>query len=187
MPKERDIKDNGGFFQVTGNMVRVFFSEERREEVLAAIGSLKAWQLSRGRDMTVEVKEQLRCLLQRLNVINRVMSCDSVVKVMAFRSYCLETYTMILTNFSTASVSETLHRLLAHTWEFMVLNENCGLLRSGEGGSESMHHVERTNRQYGSRKVSLMKGNEDTFRFVNNIHLDNTVLYNKSWCSVGGF
>ena len=187
MPKERDIKDNGGYFQVTGNMVRVFFSEERREEVLAAIGSLKAWQLSRGRDMTVEVKEQLRCLLQRLNVINRVMSCDSVVKVMAFRSYCLETYTMILTNFSTASVSETLHRLLAHTWEFMVLNENCGLLRSGEGGSESMHHVERTNRQYGSRKVSLMKGNEDTFRFVNNIHLDNTVLYNTSWCSVGGF
>ena len=150
--------------QVTGNMVQVFFSEQRREDVLAAVGSLKAWQLSRGRDMAVEEKEQLRSVLQRLNVINRVMSSDSVVKIMAFRSYCLDTYTMILTNFPTASVSETLHRLLSHTWEFMILNENCGLLRSGEGGSESMHHVERTNRQYGSRKVSLMKGNEDTFR-----------------------
>ena len=150
--------------QVTGNMVQVFFSEQRRADVLAAVSSLKAWQLSRGRDMTVEEKEQLRSVLQRLNVINRVMSSDSVVKIMAFRSYCLDTYTMILTNFPTASVSETLHRLLSHTWEFMVLNENCGLLRSGEGGSESMHHVERTNRQYGSRKVSLMKGNEDTFR-----------------------
>ena len=150
--------------QVTGNMVKVFFSEQRREEVLDAVGSLKAWQLSRGRDMTAEEKEQLRSLLQRLSVINRVMSSDSVVKIMKFRSYCLETYTMIVSNFPTASVTETLHRLLAHTWEFMVLNENRGLLCSGEGGSESMHHVERTNRQYGSRKVSLMKGNEDTFR-----------------------
>ena len=152
--------------QVTGNMVKVFFSEQRRDDVLAAVGSLKAWQLSRGTPMTAEEKEQLRILLQRLSVINRVMSSDSVVKIMQFRSYCLDTYTMILRTFPTASVSETVHRLLSHTWEFMVLNENCGLLRSGEGGSESMHHVERTNRQFGSRKVSLMKGNGDTFRLL---------------------
>ena len=114
--------------------------------------------------MTEEEKEKIRSLMQRLTVINRVMSSDSVVKIIEFRSYCLETYTMIVSNFPTASVTETLHRLLAHTWEFMVLNENRGLLCSGEGGSESMHHVERTNRQYGSRKLSLMKGNEDTFR-----------------------
>ena len=152
--------------QVTGNMVKVFFSEERRGEVLEAVGSLKAWQLSRGRDMTVEEKENLRLLLQRLNVINRVMSSDSVVKIMDFRSFCLETYSMILRNFPKASITETVHRLLSHSWEFMVLNNNCGLLRYGEGGSESMHHVERANRQHGSRKVSLMKGNEDTFRLT---------------------
>ena len=134
--------------------------------MLEAVGSLKAWQLSRGRDMTVEEKENLRLLLQRLNVINRVMSSDSVVKIMDFRSFCLETYSMILRNFPKASITETVHRLLSHSWEFMVLNNNCGLLRYGEGGSESMHHVERANRQHGSRKVSLMKGNEDTFRLT---------------------
>ena len=152
--------------QVTGNMVKVFFSEQRREDVLDAVGSLKAWQLSRGRDMTAEEREQLRSLLQRLSVINRVMSSDSVVKIMDFRSFCLETYSMILRNFPKASITETVHRLLSHSWEFMVLNNNCGLLRYGEGGSESMHHVERANRQHGSRKVSLMKGNEDTFRLT---------------------
>ena len=114
--------------------------------------------------MTDEEKEKIRSLMQRLAVVNRVMSSDSVVKVLEFRSYCLETYKQILNDFPFASVSETVHRLLSHTWEFVVLNGNCGLLRQGEGGSESMHHVERQNRQYGSRKVSLAKGNEDTFR-----------------------
>ena len=150
--------------QVTGNMVRLFFSEQQREKILDALGSMQAWQISRNRGMTNEEREQIRTLLQRLSVINRVMSSDSVIKVMEFRSYCLDTYTMILANFPNASISETVHRLLSHTWEFLVLNENSGLKSQGEGGSESMHKVERVNRLHGSRKVSLMKGNEDTFR-----------------------
>ena len=150
--------------QVTGYMVQQFFSEAKREQVLEALSSMRAWHVSRGSSMTEEEKEKIRSLMQRLTVINRVMSSDSLVKVLEFRSYCLETYEQILTDFPFASVSETVHRLLAHTWEFVVLNGNRGLLRQGEGGSESMHHVERKNRQYGSRKVSLAKGNEDTFR-----------------------
>lgn len=145
-------------------MVKQLFSEAKRDEVIEALSSMRAWQVSRGRSMTDEEKEKIRSLMQRLAVVNRVMSSDSVVKVLEFRSYCLETYEQILNDFPFASVSETVHRLLSHTWEFVVLNGNCGLLRQGEGGSESMHHVERQNRQYGSRKVSLAKGNEDTFR-----------------------
>ena len=145
-------------------MVKQLFSEAKRDEVIEALSSMRAWQVSRGRSMTYEEKEKIRSLMQRLAVVNRVMSSDSVVKVLEFRSYCLETYEQILNDFPFASVSETVHRLLSHTWEFVVLNGNCGLLRQGEGGSESMHHVERQNRQYGSRKVSLAKGNEDTFR-----------------------
>ena len=145
-------------------MVKQLFSEAKRDEVIEALSSMRAWQVSRGRSMTDEEKEKIRSLMQRLAVVNRVMSSDSVVKVLEFRSYCLETYEQILNDFPFASVSETVHRLISHTWEFVVLNGNCGLLRQGEGGSESMHHVERQNRQYGSRKVSLAKGNEDTFR-----------------------
>ena len=150
--------------QVTGNMVKLFFSEERRDEVVEALGSMSAWQRAWGREMTVEEKDQIASLLQRLSVINRVMSSDSVVKIFHFRSYCLATYELILATWPWASISETVHRLLGHTWEFIILNNNCGLLCQGEGGSESMHHVERDNRQYGSRKVLLVEGNEDTFR-----------------------
>ena len=86
--------------------------------------------------MTDEEKEKIRSLMQRLAVVNRVMSSDSVVKVLEFRSYCFKTYEQILNDFPFASVSETVHRLLSHTWEFVVLNGNCGLLRQGEGGSD---------------------------------------------------
>ena len=124
-------------------MVKQLFSEAKRDEVIEALSSMRAWQVSRGRCMTDEEKEKIRSLMQRLAVVNRVMSSDSVVKVLEFRSYCLETDEQILRDFPFASVSETVHRLLSHTWEFVVLNGNCGLLRQGEGGSESMHHVDR--------------------------------------------
>ena len=157
----RDLKAPN---QVTGNMVKVFFSEEKRPQVVAALASMRAWQQSRGRDMTEEEKQQISCLLQRFNVINRVMSSDEVVKIFQFRGYCLNTYEMILNTFPEAAISEGVHRLLGHVWEFLVLNENCGLLRQGEGGSEALHKVERQNRQYGSRKTSIAAGNDDMFR-----------------------
>jgi hypothetical protein len=157
----RDLKAPN---QVTGNMVKLFFSEEKRPQVVAALASMRAWQQSRGRDMTEEEKQQISCLLQRFNVINRVMSCDEVIKIFQFRGFCLDTYEMILSTFPEAAISEGVHRLLGHVWEFLVLNENCGLLRQGEGGSEALHKVERQNRQYGSRKTSIAAGNDDIFR-----------------------
>ena len=89
--------------------------DERRDEVVEALGSMSAWQRAWGREMMIEEKEQIRCLLQRLSVINRVMSSDSVVKIFEFRSYCLATYELILATWPWASISETVHRLLGHT------------------------------------------------------------------------
>lgn len=57
-----------------------------------------------------------------------------------------------------------MHRLWSHTWQFLVLNHNTGLKKQGEGGSEATHKVERNTRYHGARKMSLIKGNEDTMR-----------------------
>ena len=146
-------------------MVKQLFSEAKRDEVIEALSSMRAWQVSRGRSMTDEEKEKIRSLMQRLAVVNRVMSSDSVVKVLEFRSYCLETYEQILNDFPFASVSETVHRLLNTLGNllFSMATVVC-FARGREGRTMWSDHVERQNRQYGSRKVSLAKGNEDTFR-----------------------
>ena len=81
-----------------------------------------------------------------------------------YRKFCLETYTFILQTWPWAQISETVHRMLGHSWQFIVLNYNQGLLSQAESGSEATHKVERRTREHGARKVSLMKGNEDTFR-----------------------
>ena len=46
------------------------------------------------------------------------------------------------------------------------MNGNRGLKRLAEEGNESLHSVQRRARAWGSRKVTLTAGDEDTFRYL---------------------
>ena len=81
-----------------------------------------------------------------------------------FEVYCLDTYEFLLTTWPWIRVSETVHRLLAHTTDIIILNKNQGLVRISEQGSESMHKVQRLTRAAGARKTSLLLGDVDMFR-----------------------
>ena len=140
------------------------FSEENRKNIINAVSMMRGWKQAWKREMSETEKEELRTLLQRMNVINRIMSSDSHIKVFDYRKYCLDTYIFILETWPWVQVSEAIHRLLGHSFEFIVLNQNCGLKTVGEQGSEATHRVERAIRDHGSRKVTLVKGDEDTFR-----------------------
>ena len=50
--------------------------------MIEAVASMSGWQLYWQRVMTEQEKEHLRRFLQQMAVINRVMSSDSVVKVL---------------------------------------------------------------------------------------------------------
>ena len=67
-------------------------------------------------------------------------------------------------------------RLLSHTTEVIILNGNQGLKRLAEEGNESLHSVQRRARSWGSRKVTLTLGDEDTFRYLN--HKNNPICTN---------
>jgi hypothetical protein len=84
--------------------------------------------------------------------------------VFDFNDYCLDTYAFILETWPWVRVSETIHRMLAHSAEVIVINGNRGLLRMGEHGNESMHSVQRKTRDFGARKSNLVRGDTDTFR-----------------------
>ena len=119
-----------------------------------------------------------------MNVVNRVMSSDSRIKVFDYRKYCLDTYIFILETWPWVLVSEAIHRLLGHSFEFIVLNQNCGLKTVAEQGSEATHRVERDIRDHGSRKVTLVKGDEDTFRHTSAASDPGLrSLDRKPWCS----
>lgn len=67
--------------QVTGYLCSLFFSEGNRENVIKAIGSMKHWQTDWRRNISEVEEENFRRLLQRFNVIGRVIASDSLIQV----------------------------------------------------------------------------------------------------------
>ena len=170
--------------QITGHLVDVFFSETNRDSVIAGIARLSSWQTSYGREMPEDDKENFRNLLQMLAVIGRVTSSKGLVKVFAFRKYCLACYQFILEKWSWCQISESVHRLLAHTWEMIVLNNNHGLMAESEQGSECSHKEERHAREHQSRKCDLVSGDTDTFRHKWGATDDGVRSFDRRpWCS----
>ena len=86
--------------------------------------------------------------------------------MLSLDTYLIHTYLDILLHWPWASISETIHRMLGHTTEVLILNGCRGLKRMAEQGNESLHRVQRRTREQGARKVSLVKGDEDTFRYT---------------------
>ena len=81
-------------------------------------------------------------------------------------------------------MSESVHRLLSHTWEMIILNKNCGLMAESEQGSECSHKEERHAREHQSRKCSLVSGDIDTFRHKWGASDDGVRSFDRRpWCS----
>ena len=150
--------------QITGHLEDKFFASDNREAVVSAISELSGWRRAYRRQMTDEEKESFSELIHRLSVVGRVVSSGRLVKVLDFRKFCLETNVFIISTWDWCLISESLHRLLGHSWEMIILNRNYGLLTESEQGSECSHKEERRNRQYLSRKCDLLSGDIDTFR-----------------------
>ena len=83
-------------------------------------------------------------MLNRLWVILVVYTSTSKdeVNTLLFRELCEETYDLLLNSFQNSeskwiNVSPTLHMLLAHSWEVIENNNNCGV---GEYSETSLEH-----------------------------------------------
>jgi hypothetical protein len=137
---------------------------------------MRGWGGADRQAMTDQDAANLATLLQRFSTISRVVSSDQLIRVFAYKEYCLETYVFILQTWPWVHVSETIHRLLTHSWEVVVLNFNFGLKKAAEQGNESLHGVQRDTREHQARKVSLVLGDTDTFRWDPVSHVSELVV-----------
>ena len=71
---------------------------------------------------------------------------------------------LIVKRFPWAAISPSVHRILAHSWEVMHLNDRFGLGSLSEEGLESLNKNIRSRRSTGARKTST----EDNFTDVYN-------------------
>ena len=102
-----------------------------------------------------------------LSVIVRVFSSSKSVNIDEYKAYCLALYNHILTAFIDSSgspwvsISPTLHKLLAHSWELISLNDGEGLQRLDESGLEGCNKILRAVRTRQARKTSQEACNSD--------------------------
>ena len=147
-----DIPDTSGGTTSTGNVPRRAFSEDTNfiECVLSLIAFEKSSALSK-------VHTQLSAIL-------RIFNSSQLINTADLGKLCKETYLLVLDSFPWASITPTLHKLLAHSEELIRdSNSGYGLKSLSEEGTESCNKLFRKYRENLSRKNNFESNIIDIF------------------------
>ena len=126
--------------------------------------------------MPEHLQDVLRHYRQQLSVIVRVMSSKEKVNIQRYKQCCTELYLFLINNFQHVinkhlsgpwiSITPSLHKLLAHTWELIEINDGVGLGALDEAGLEGCNKILRGIRTKLSRKTSQHANLIDTLRLM---------------------
>ena len=158
----------------TGTTADLFFAYENREKVLKILDlytparpvSATRNQMEPYNKRMAEIehfKNTWRKVLQKINVITKIINGDYLVNVEAFDQFCTQTALMIRRELDWVWFSPTVHQVLAHAAEAIKDNECRGLLNQSEEGSEASHKKIKHLRLKAARQISLNANLEDVF------------------------
>ena len=117
-------------------------------------------------------RSKMEVLGQRLSIILRVLSSKRKVDVEKYKQYCIDTNVFLLSQFPRViykklpgpwiSITPSVHKVLAHSWELIQYNDGHGLGNLDESGLEACNKILRTIRKTLSRKISQDANLTDT-------------------------
>ncbi|KAI6658404.1 hypothetical protein LOD99_15206 [Oopsacas minuta] len=140
----------------TGNVVRRCFT--RSDDT---VQDFLYWVLT---VVPQETHQVVTTIFNNLSAILRLYNSNRKVDTEGLDNVCRETYESILTNFSWAHVTSTLHKLLAHAPQIIAdHNDGFGLEDLSEEGLESCNKLVRRYRERLSRKFSFEDNVKDVF------------------------
>ena len=133
-----------------------------------------------GREIVIEMlpdrfQEVMKQIGQYLSVILRLFSSSQNINVQEYKKVCTTLYLLYLESFPTQSekknpkpidlvwisVPPSLHKLLAHSWELIDMNDGRGLKCFDESGLEANNKILRSIRLKLARKTSQAANLED--------------------------
>ena len=117
------------------------------------------------------VKEEIQgdfgiALLGLCAAVKIINSQKRKVNIDKFRQMLVETYCKLLICFPWCPVSPSVHRILAHSWEVIELNNSFGLGNLSEEGLEALNKYVRSRRETGARKDCTLNNFTDTFNHL---------------------
>ena len=117
-------------------------------------------------------RNKMEILGQRLSIILRVLSSKRKVDVEKYKQYCIDTNVLFITEFPRVihtdlpgpwiSITPSVHKVLAHSWELIQHNDGHGLGNLDESGLEGCNKILRSIRKTLSRKISQDANLTDT-------------------------
>ena len=117
-----------------------------------------------------EIRESFGEILLGLCTMVKVINSQTrKVNTDKLRNLSLSVYLKIVEIFPWAVVSPSVHRILAHSWEVVELNNYYGLGDMSEEGLEALNKHIRDRRSHGARKDRTENNFRDTCRLY---HLD---------------
>ena len=158
----RDKQSRGGWFHK-------FAGDDVREKVVQQLKDPVDQQ-----DKQLQFSEFLLRLFAIIKVIN---SQHHEVNVPKFFKVCKEAYVLFVKTFPWARMTGTIHRGLAHSWEFIEANGGYGLGGICEEGGEHCNKIIRYLKDHGARCTSTEDSCEDIINHVSNNFLIHTFEY----------
>ena len=114
-----------------------------------------------------DLRENFNTILLGLSAAVKVINSQKRrVNTQKLRDITQEVNLKIVESFPWAAVSPSIHRILAHSWEVVELNNGFGLGDLSEEGLEALNKHIRERRCHGSRKNSTEVNFEDTFNHL---------------------
>ena len=109
-------------------------------------------------------REDIRRYGQQLSVIIRLISSSESVNVERYKHFCTGVHMSLLTSFPWIRITPSLHKILAHSWELMDMNDAHGLKSLDESGLEGNNKILRKIRTKLARKTSQKDNLTDCLR-----------------------
>lgn len=101
-----------------------------------------------------------------LSTILRALSSDKRILVAEYKNVCTKLNLLLLNQVSWASITPSLHKVLAHSWELIEANDETGLKALSEEGFEANNKRLRLYRIKLSRQNNQLNNLTDCFTVV---------------------
>ena len=114
-----------------------------------------------------ELREDFGIILLGLFAAVKVINSQKRrVNVEKYRQMLTEVHIKLLQCFPWCAVSPSVHRILAHSWEVIELNNGFGLGNKSEEGLEALNKYIRSRRETGARKDCTLNNFMDTYNHL---------------------
>lgn len=138
---------------VTGRAFQQFSSDEARHFLSSLVND--------------DVKQDFNFILLGLCATVKIINSQKrKVNVDNLKKLTTDVYMKLVTTFPWVVLSPSVHRILAHSWEVISMNNNYGLGDLSEEGLEALNKFIRQIREGGARKDTTANNFEDTYNHL---------------------